>query len=84
MWKKEDKNFTDFYKNNPSDTIWWIGTNDEHGNGYFSFDKENIYQLFGDYPKNLNEEQLKIFNEENPYWRDFFNGVNSEEKYGKR
>lgn len=51
---------------------------------YFSFDKENIYQLFGDYPRHLTEEQLRIFNEENPYWRDFFNGVKTEEVYVER
>lgn len=75
MWKKEDKNFSDFFKKKPTDKIWWTIALGQRGNMYFSFDKENIYQLFGDYPRNLTEEQLKIFNEENPYWRDFFNGV---------
>ena len=23
MWKKEDKNFSDFFKKKPTDKIWW-------------------------------------------------------------
>lgn len=80
MWKKEDKNFSEFFKNKSTDKMWWITPYDEKGNMYFSFDKENIYQLFGDYPRNLTEEQLKIFNEENPFWRDFFNGIIADEE----
>lgn len=80
MWKKEDKNFSKFFKNKSTDKMWWITPYDEKGNMYFSFDKENIYQLFGDYPRNLTEEQLKIFNEENPFWRDFFNGIIADEE----
>lgn len=64
---------SDFYKNNPSDTIWWV-VDLEHKIGIplFSFDKKIIFNLFEDYPHNLTKEQKEIFDEENPYWADFF------------
>ena len=51
-----------FFKNNPDDKIWWL----------FSFDKKHIFNMFRDYPHELTDEQKKIFDEENPYWADFF------------
>ena len=59
----------DFYKNNVSDTIFWVDNVGEH---LFSFDKKKIYNLFADYPHNLSEEERRVFDKENPYWRDFF------------
>lgn len=82
MLKKIDKNFSKFVKNKPHDKIWWTSVINEKGNMYFSFDKENIYRLFGDYPKNLTKEQLEIFNKENPYWKAFFNGEDMGEENG--
>jgi len=38
----------------------------------FSFDKKKIYNLFLDYPHNMTEEEVRIFDSENPFWRDFF------------
>ena len=32
-----------FYKNKPSDTIWWVDNTDETGVWLFSFDKVKIY-----------------------------------------
>ena len=63
---------SDFYKNNPSDKIWWVDNLDKVGEILFSFDKKKIFNLFRDYPQNLTAERKKIFDEENPYWRDFF------------
>lgn len=40
--------------------------------GYFSFDKKHIFNMFRDYPHELTDEQKKIFDEENPYWANFF------------
>ena len=62
----------DFYKNNPNDKIWWVDNLDKVGEILFSFDKKKIFNLFEDYPQNLTTEQKKIFDAENPYWRDFF------------
>lgn len=61
-----------FYKNNPDDQIWWIDTLDTVGEWLFSFDKKTIFNMFADYPHNLTPEQKEIFDEENPYWADFF------------
>ncbi len=62
----------DFYKNNESDTIFWVDNVDNVGEYLFSFDKKKIYNLFADYPHNLTDEERRVFDEENPYWRDFF------------
>ena len=61
-----------FYKNHPSDQIWWIDNPDKIGEWLFSFDKKNIFNMFADYPHNLTSEQKEIFDEENPFWADFF------------
>lgn len=61
-----------FYKNNPTDAIWWVDNTDEIGVWLFSFDKVKIYNLFADYPHKLSAMERKIFDAENPYWRDFF------------
>jgi len=42
------------------------------GSLLFSFDKKKIYNLWTDYPDAFSKEELAIFNEEYPYWRDFF------------
>lgn len=64
---------SDFYKNKESDTIWWVSDVDHVGRFLFSFDKKRVFNLFQDYPHNLSEEQIEIFNRENPYWAKFFN-----------
>lgn len=61
-----------FYKENDSDKVWWVDIPDDEGTFAFSFDKKKIYYLFGDYPDKLTEEELEIFNKENPYWVNFF------------
>ena len=62
----------DFYKNNPTDKIWWVNNPDKIGEWLFSLDKKEVFNLFADYPRKLTAEQKKIFDEENPYWADFF------------
>lgn len=64
--------FSDFYKENERFQVWWIDKLDTIGEHLFSFDRKKIYNLFSDYPHNLTEEEVNIFNEENPYWKDFF------------
>ena len=61
-----------FYKEDPSDQIWWVDTSDEDGKFLFSFDKKQVFNLFEDYPHNLTPEQKEIYDKENPYWKDFF------------
>ena len=64
--------YSDFYKNNEESKIWWIDKIDVRGELLFSFDQQRIYNLFLDYPHNMTEEEVRIFDRENPYWRDFF------------
>lgn len=61
-----------FFKQNETDRIWWVDTSDSDGLFLFSFDKNKVYNLFSDYPAKLTEEEKRIFDEENPYWKDFF------------
>lgn len=42
------------------------------GRHLFSFDKKKIYNLFADYPHNLTADEKKIFDKENPFWKEFF------------
>nr|DAX70227.1 MAG TPA: hypothetical protein [Caudoviricetes sp.] len=63
---------SDFYKENPTDKVWWISNIDTFGEHLFSFDKKVIFNLFRDYPHNLTKEQKEIFDSENPYWANFF------------
>ena len=61
-----------FYKENPSDRIWWVEDPDVLGVWEFSFDKINVFNMFEDYPWKLTAEQKELFDKENPYWKDFF------------
>ncbi|BCJ11549.1 hypothetical protein SMNM65_19810 [Streptococcus mitis] len=64
--------YSDFYKNNEESKIWWIDKIDVRGELLFSFDQQKIYNLFLDYPHNMTEEEVRIFDSENPFWREFF------------
>ena len=64
--------YSDFYKDSEESKVWWIDKIGVIGEFLFSFDKKKIYNLFLDYPHNMTEEEVKIFDSENPYWRDFF------------
>lgn len=63
---------SDFYKNEPNDTIWWVDDTDQTGVWLFSFDKKEVYNMFADFPQKLTQEQVRIFIKENPFWADFF------------
>lgn len=60
-----------FYKKNPTDMVYWV-ENDELGVYEFSFDRKTVYNLFADYPYKLTQEEKQIFDNENPYWAEFF------------
>jgi len=62
----------DFYKNNETDVIYWVDDPETKGEFLFSFDQEQVFNLFEDYPWKLTKEQKRIFDKENPYWADFF------------
>lgn len=60
------------YKQNESDTIWWVDNLDAVGERLFTFDGIKVYNLFADYPHKLTKEERAIFDKENPYWVDLF------------
>ena len=64
--------YSDFYKESEESKVWWIDKIGVIGEFLFSFDKKKIYNLFLDYPHNMTKEEVKIFDSENPFWRDFF------------
>lgn len=61
-----------FYKNKPSDRIWWVDNPERIGEWLFSFDKKKVFNMFSDYPHKLTSEQKQLFDKENPYWKEFF------------
>lgn len=61
-----------FYKDDPTNRIWWVNNPESVGEWLFSFDKKKVFNMFRDYPHELTAEQKAIFDEENPYWADFF------------
>lgn len=62
-----------FYKEHPSDKIWWVYTEDIIGELKISFDKKTVINLWTDY-YSLSPEQKALFDKENPFWADFFAG----------
>ena len=61
-----------FYKNSDSDQIWWVDNSELDGVFEFSFDRKQIFNMFSDYPYKLTSKQKKIFDKENPFWKEFF------------
>ena len=61
-----------FYKNKPSDKIWWVDNPERIGEWLFSFDKKKVFNMFSDYPHKLTPEQKQLFDKENSYWKEFF------------
>ena len=60
------------YKNDEDDQIMWLDDPDSLGEWWFTFDGKEMFNMFRDYPWKLTPEQKEIFDEENPYWADFF------------
>lgn len=64
----------EWYQNNPNDSVWWLDVSSECvGEWVFSFDRKTKFNLFADYPQKLSPEQKVIFDNENPFWVNFFN-----------
>ena len=62
----------EWYKDEPWHQIGWFEVLNEIGLWLFSFDQVRIYNLFTDYPDNMTEKEVEIFDRENPYWAEFF------------
>ena len=65
-----------FYKRNKDDVIFWVDDVETIGEMLFTFDRKKVFNLFADYPHRLTEEERRIFDQENPYWCDFFKDRN--------
>lgn len=50
----------------------WLDSSEKVGERLFAFDGKTVFNLFRDYPQALTKEQKQIFDELNPYWKDFF------------
>ena len=50
----------------------WLENPEKIGEMLFTFDGERVFNPFRDYPHELTTEQKKVFDEENPYWAEFF------------
>lgn len=62
------------FKHEESDVIWWVDTSESDGKFVFTFDKKTYFNMFRDYPHKLTAEQKRIFDNENPFWAEFFRG----------
>ena len=61
-----------WFKESPDDQVWWLDNQEVKGEFIFSFDRKTSFNLFRNYPWKLSPEQKKIFDEENPFWADYF------------
>ena len=50
----------------------WLDSPERVGEMLFTFDGKTVFNLFRDYPQALTEEQKQVFDEHNPYWKEFF------------
>lgn len=50
----------------------WVSKPGQFGEMLFTLDGERIFNLFQDYPHALTKEEKQMFDEENPFWVDFF------------
>ena len=62
-----------WYKQEETDKTWWLDNGSEvKGEMIFSFDKKKKYNIFLDYPQNMTQKEVRVFNKENPFWVEFF------------
>lgn len=60
------------YKKKPGDIVDWVDNN-KIGFFEFTFDGgETVFNLYQDYPWRLTPEQKRIFDQENPFWAEYF------------
>lgn len=55
----------------------WLDNPEKVGERLFTFDGKTVFNLFRDYPQALTEEQKRVFDELNPYWKEFFKNKKS-------
>ena len=64
------------YREHRGDRVIWVDKPGVIGEHLFTFNKKIFYNLFQDYPERLTVEEWLEFNEENPYWAEFFRDRN--------
>ena len=68
------------YREHRGDKVWWVNKTVDGerplGEHIFTFDKKKLFNLFRDYPDKLYVDEWLLFNEENPFWADFFEDRN--------
>ena len=63
----------EFFKYNDDDKVMFVLNQAKKvGVIEFTFDKETIYNFFGDYPEKLTKAQREIFDKEQPYLKKNF------------
>lgn len=67
-----DMILSNFYKKHKNDSVWWISDLTRRGPIYFSFDRKIVFNIYSDYPYKLTKEQIRVFDNENPFWADYF------------
>lgn len=83
-YQDEDGEIYAYYKNEPTDKIWWVDYYNYKGINIFTFDKKKFFYMWSDYPYKLTPEEIEIFDKENPYWADFFSPRKEEMKKQKK
>lgn len=71
MKNRPEKGIGSFHRK-PGQKIWWVDTSDRLGMFLFSFDRKKVFNLFRDYPEKLTPDEKELFDQENPFWADFF------------
>lgn len=61
-----------FEPNEDGGEILWVDDPESVGIWEFSFDGKTVFNMFEDYPWKLTPKQKAQFDEENPYWAEFF------------
>lgn len=80
IWADCDiEGYENFHKESEHSRVWWTAKLDTIGELNISFDKKKIYNLFADYPYNMTPEEIEIFDEDEPYWANFFKWRKSED-----
>ena len=61
-----------FYEDRITGRVWHVDLAEQIiGPILFTFDRKKIYNYWSDYPQNLTPEEIRIFEEDCPYWENF-------------
>lgn len=72
-WTIEEDDGSEWEIKDKGNKVWWL-VNEDDGAMVFSFDRKKAFNLWQDYPGSLTADQKEIFDNEDPFWRDYFSG----------